>query len=423
MDTRGKNKGGIVMKADVAVIGGGPAGLAAAIAAKENGAENVLVVEREAHIGGILNQCIHSGFGLHVFGEELTGPEYAARFEDRAAELGVAFFTRTMVLGISPERRLTVVGPKTGLCTIEAGAIVLAMGCRERSAGALMLAGDRPAGVLTAGTAQRFVNIDGYMPGKEVVILGSGDIGLIMARRMTLEGAHVKMVLEIMPYSSGLKRNIVQCLDDFGIPLRLSHTVTRIHGKKRVEGVTVAAVDGKGVPVEGTEEYVPCDTLLLSVGLIPENELSRGMGVVMDAVTGGPVVDSQMQTSVEGVFACGNAVQVHDLVDNVTEEARRAGRAAALYLKDKSEKAGCFDTHAGKGVRYVIPQKLRADGQPKTLFFRVSGVFRNCATVARCGGEVIARSRKIICTPGEMESLSIAGDAVTGSVVVSVEEA
>ncbi len=411
------------MKADVAVIGGGPAGLAAAIAAKENGAENVLVVEREAHIGGILNQCIHSGFGLHVFGEELTGPEYAARFEDRAAELGVAFFTRTMVLGISPERRLTVVGPKTGLCTIEAGAIVLAMGCRERSAGALMLAGDRPAGVLTAGTAQRFVNIDGYMPGKEVVILGSGDIGLIMARRMTLEGAHVKMVLEIMPYSSGLKRNIVQCLDDFGIPLRLSHTVTRIHGKKRVEGVTVAAVDGKGVPVEGTEEYVPCDTLLLSVGLIPENELSRGMGVVMDAVTGGPVVDSQMQTSVEGVFACGNAVQVHDLVDNVTEEARRAGRAAALYLKDKSEKAGCFDTHAGKGVRYVIPQKLRADGQPKTLFFRVSGVFRNCATVARCGGEVIARSRKIICTPGEMESLSIAGDAVTGSVVVSVEEA
>jgi NADPH-dependent 2,4-dienoyl-CoA reductase/sulfur reductase-like enzyme len=410
------------MKADVAVVGAGPAGLAAAIAAKENGAESVVVIEREAHLGGILNQCIHNGFGLHVFGEELTGPEYAARFEDKALSLGITCYTQTMVLDISPSRVLTVVGPETGYCTIEAGAIVLAMGCRERSAGALMLPGDRPAGVLTAGTAQRFVNIEGYMPGKEVVILGSGDIGLIMARRMTLEGAHVKMVLELMPYSGGLNRNIVQCLDDYGIPLRLSHTVTRIHGAKRVEGVTIAAVDKKGVPVPGTEEYVACDTLLLSVGLIPENELSRGMDVKMDPVTGGPVVDSRMQTSVKGVFACGNAVQVHDLVDFVTEEATRAGTAAAQYLRDGDEPIAYSATRAGSGVRYVVPQRLRMDGDKKTLFFRVTDVFKNCATVARCGDKVIARKKRPICTPGEMESLCIANEDITDNVVVSVEE-
>lgn len=410
------------MRADVAVVGAGPAGLAAAIAAKENGAQRVVVIEREAHIGGILNQCIHNGFGLHEFREELTGPEYAARFADRAAKLGIPCLTRTMVLGISPSRALTVAGPETGLCAVEAGAVVLAMGCRERSAGALMLAGDRPAGIFTAGTAQRFVNIEGFLPGREVVILGSGDIGLIMARRMTLEGAHVNMVAELMPYSGGLKRNIVQCLDDFGIPLRLSHTVTRVHGKKRVEGVTVAAVDGKGAPVPGSEEYVACDTLLLSVGLIPENELSRGLGVGMDAVTGGPVVDSRMQTSAKGVFACGNAVQVHDLADFVTEEARRAGAAAARYLRQGGEAAACCETAAGRGVKYVVPQRLCRDGDGKTLFFRVADVFKNCETVARSGGKVIARRKRPVCAPGEMESLTVADADIAGPVTVSVEE-
>ncbi len=410
------------MKADVAIVGAGPAGLAAAIAAKENGAAHVVIIEREAHLGGILNQCIHSGFGLHVFGEELTGPEYAARFADKAQELKITCLMQTMVLNISPSRVLTVVGRDTGLCTIEAGAVVLAMGCRERSAGALMLAGDRPAGVLTAGTAQRFVNIEGYMPGKEVVILGSGDIGLIMARRMTLEGAHVKMVLELMPYSGGLKRNIVQCLDDYGIPLRLSHTVTAIHGKRRVEGVTVSAADQQGKPIKGTEEYVRCDTLLLSVGLIPENELSRGMNVVMDPVTGGPVVNSRMQTSVKGVFACGNAVQVHDLVDFVTEEAQRAGAAAAVYLNAADEPALHADTLAGSGVRYVVPQQLLRDGGEKTLFFRVSDVYKDCFTVARCGDRVVTRKKRTVCAPGEMESLCIKDEDITGSVVVSVEE-
>ncbi len=410
------------MKADVAVIGAGPAGLAAAIAAKENDAENVIVIEREAHLGGILNQCIHNGFGLHVFGEELTGPEYAARFADKAQALGITCLTQTMVLNVSPSCELSVVGPQTGLCTIEAGAVVLAMGCRERSAGALMLAGDRPAGVLTAGTAQRFVNIEGVMPGKEVVILGSGDIGLIMARRMTLEGAHVKMVLELMPYSGGLKRNIVQCLDDYGIPLRLSHTVTAVHGKQRVEGVAISAVDAKGVPIKGTDEYVACDTLLLSVGLIPENELSRGMNVAMDPVTGGPVVNSRMQTSVSGVFACGNAVQVHDLVDFVTEEAQRAGKAAADYLKTKDELAEQVNALAGNGVRYVVPQQLLKDGDNKTLFFRVADVYKNCVTVARCDGRVVARKKRTVCAPGEMESLRIEDGNITGDVTVSVEE-
>ncbi len=410
------------MKADVAVIGAGPAGLAAAIAAKENGAKNVIIIEREAHLGGILNQCIHNGFGLHVFGEELTGPEYAARFADKVQAFGITCFTQTMVLNISPMRVLTVVGPQTGLCTIAAGAVVLAMGCRERSAGALMLAGDRPAGVLTAGTAQRFVNIEGVMPGKEVVILGSGDIGLIMARRMTLEGAHVKMVLELMPYSGGLKRNIVQCLDDFCIPLKLSHTVTAVHGKQRVEGVTVSAVDAKGVPIKGTEEYVACDTLLLSVGLIPENELSRGMNVAMDPVTGGPVVNSRMQTSVSGVFACGNAVQVHDLVDFVTEEAQRAGKAAADYLKIANEPTEHVNALAGSGVKYVVPQQLLKDGDNKTLFFRVADVHKNCVTVARCGGRVIARKKRTVCAPGEMESLRVADNEITGDVTVSVED-
>jgi sarcosine oxidase subunit alpha len=410
------------MRADVVVVGAGPAGLAAAVAARENGADDVLVIDREEHLGGILRQCIHNGFGLHVFGEELTGPEYAWRFADKARALGVRFLTDTMVLDVSADRVVTAVGPETGLIAIEAGAVVLAMGCRERSAGALMIPGSRPSGVLTAGTAQRFVNIEGFMPGREVVILGSGDIGLIMARRMTLEGARVKMVLELMPYSGGLNRNIVQCLDDFGIPLRLSHTVTRLHGRKRLTGVTVAAVDAYGAPVAGTEEYVPCDTLLLSVGLIPENELSRGFGAALDAMTNGPVVDSDMQTSADGIFACGNVVQVHDLVDFVTEEAARAGRAAALYLTGRAAR-GCFAARPGQGVRYVVPQRLNDDGADKTLFFRVSGVTRGCATVARCGDRVIARKKRPICAPGEMERLEIHGADIRSDITVTVEEA
>lgn len=407
------------MRVDTAVIGAGPAGLAAAISAKENGAQIVVVIDREAHKGGILPQCIHNGFGLHIFGEELTGPEYAARFIDMAQEIGVTFMMETMVLDIDKNKVITAVGKDVGMTSIEASSIVLAMGCRERSSGALMLPGERPAGVMTAGTAQRFVNMEGYMPGKEVVILGSGDIGLIMARRMTLEGANVKMVLELMPYSGGLTRNIVQCLDDFDIPLKLSHTVTAMHGKQRLTGVTIAQVDENLDPIESTQELVSCDTLLLSVGLIPENELAIGMGVEMDSVTGGAVVDSDMQTSVDGVFACGNALQVHDLVDFVTEEARRAGAAAAQYKKTKKQ---TVDTIAGTGVRYVVPQRLVRDGKDKTLFFRATQVTRGWYTIARSGGKIIASRKRIMCAPGEMENLVVKDMDISGDVTVTIEE-
>ncbi len=380
------------MRADVVIIGAGPAGLAAAIAAKKGGASRVLVLDREARTGGILRQCIHSGFGLHSLGEELTGPEYASRYAAEAAQCGAEVWLNTMVLDISGNI-VTAINPERGMSAIEAGAIVLAMGCRERSAGALMLPGERSAGVLTAGTAQRFVNIEGYMPGREVVILGSGDIGLIMARRMTLEGARVKMVLELMPYSGGLKRNIVQCLDDFGIPLYLSYTVTKLHGKKRLTGVSVAAVDGKGA-------------------IKPET----------DPVTGGPVVDAHLQTSVPGVFACGNAVQVHDLVDFVTEEAMRAGASAAVYAQNPCALAAAqYRTLAGCGVRYIVPQRVA--GEDTALFFRSSGVYKNCATVAMCKGKVIARRKKQIVTPGEMERLDIKGADILGDITVSIEEA
>ena len=409
------------MRTDVAVIGAGPAGLSAAIAAIENGAKDVVVIDREETVGGILHQCIHNGFGLHIFGAELTGPEYAARYIDKAVSLGVKFLTGTMVLDISKDKLLTATGRETGLIGIKAGAAVLAMGCRERSSGALMIPGDRPSGVLTAGTAQRFVNIEGYMPGREVIILGSGDIGLIMARRLTLEGAKVKMVLELMPYPGGLVRNIVQCLDDFGIPMKLSYTVTSIHGRKRIEGVTIAAVGKDLKPIEGTEEYVACDTLLLSVGLIPENELSRGIGIAIDPVTSGPIVDSDMQTSCPGIFACGNAVQVHDLADNVSKEAARAGKAAVEYIRNAARKDYC-NTYAGAGVRYIVPQRLAMDGKDKTLFFRVSGVFKNCRTIAKCGGKEIAVKKRIRCTPGEMETLLIKGAKVRGDIDVSIEE-
>ncbi len=408
------------MRADVAVIGAGPGGLAAAVAAKENGAENVIIIDREPHAGGILGQCIHSGFGLHVFGEELTGPEYAARFIDKAKALSIPVLTGTMVLDVSRQKKITAVSLQSGLFVIDAKAVVLAMGCRERSAGALMIPGTRPAGVMTAGTAQRFVNIEGYMPGKQVVILGSGDIGLIMARRMTLEGAQVKMVLEIMPYSGGLKRNIVQCLDDFGIPLLLSHTVTRLHGKKRLEGVSIAKVDGK--PIPGSERFVPCDTLLLSVGLIPENEISRQTGVIMDDATGGPLVDSNMQTSIPGIFACGNALHVHDLADNVTQEAQVAGRSAARYIRQGLEVTG-FATHAGDGVRYLVPQRLCADELDKKLFFRVDGVYRDCFVTASVGGNTVYRKKRRVLTPGEMENIIISQKDLNGDITVSVEGA
>lgn len=318
---------------DIIIIGGGPAGLAAAVAAREEGCKSVLILERDNELGGILNQCIHSGFGLHTFKEELTGPEYAARFIDKVKQLKIEYKLNTMVIDISSKKQVTAMSKEEGWFTLQAKAVILAMGCRERARGALNIPGYRPAGIFTAGTAQYLVNIEGRMPGKEVVILGSGDIGLIMARRMTLEGAKVKMVVELLPYSGGLKRNIVQCLDDFGIPLKLSHTIINIDGKGRLKGVTVAQVDENRKPIRGTEEYVACDTLLLSVGLIPENELSQNAGIQINRKTSGPLVDESLKTSMDGIFACGNALHVHDLVDFVTQESELAGRNAARYVK------------------------------------------------------------------------------------------
>lgn len=392
------------------VIGGGPAGLAAAISACESGIApgDILVIERDRELGGILNQCIHAGFGLHLFGEELTGPEYAGRFVRRLYELGIDYVCDSMVIGLSEDRVVSFVSPKMGFCRMRAGAVVLAMGCRERTRGALNIPGTRPAGIFSAGTAQRFVNIEGWMPGKRVVILGSGDIGLIMARRLTLEGAQVLRVCEVMPYSGGLARNIAQCLDDFGIPLYLSHTVTEIRGRDRVESVVIAEVDENRNPIAGTEEVVECDTLLLSVGLIPENELTRGAGIEMDPVTGGAVVNQFMETSAPGVFACGNVLQVHDLVDFVTEESRRAGAAAAKSLTDGLRHGGAaIPVRAGTGVRYVVPQKLASDGDLEgvKLFFRVSGIFRDAELLLKADGEVIRSLKRRVMTPGEMENI------------------
>lgn len=395
---------------DVVVIGGGPAGLAAAVAARQAGAEDVCIIERDKRLGGILQQCIHNGFGLHIFEEELTGPEYAQRFIDMAQQWCVHSMLDTMVLDITPDRMITVVNNRDGLQAIKAGAVVLAMGCRERSRGALNIPGTRPAGIFTAGTAQRFVNMEGFMPGEQVVVLGSGDIGLIMARRLTLEGADVKMVCEIMPYSSGLKRNIVQCLDDFGIPLRMNHTVTEIHGKERVEGVTVAAVDQNRKPIAGSEEYVPCDTLLLSVGLIPENELSRSAGIQLNPITGGPVVDESMQTSIPGIFACGNVVHVNDLVDNVSTESAIAGKAAAMYASGMlDESKASIKVKAGPGVRYIVPNAInltRVD-DAVTLYFRVDNVYEGAALRVLTDKGILFNIKKKIMVPGEMQHIKL----------------
>ena len=399
-------------KYDIVIIGGGPAGLAAAISARENGIEQILILERDHELGGILNQCIHNGFGLHTFREELTGPEYAERFIRQVKELEIEYRLDTMVMQISEDKRILALNSKEGIFEIQAKAIVLAMGCRERPRGALNIPGYRPAGIFSAGTAQRLVNIEGYLPGRKVVILGSGDIGLIMARRMTLEGASVKVVAEIMPYSGGLKRNIVQCLDDYGIPLKLSHTVTQIHGRERLEAVTLAEVDSNGKPIPGTEEKIICDTLLLSVGLIPENELSRECGICLDPVTKGPAVNESLETTVAGVFACGNVLHVHDLVDYVSGEAKLAGEHAARYVKRnfglvEQQKSVGVPIYAEGGVRYSVPQMVRPDKMETDLVvrFRVAKVYKNCYVSVYYDKERVFRRKHKIMTPGEMEQV------------------
>lgn len=403
---------------DIVIIGGGPAGLAAAAAARKAGIEDILILERDGCLGGILNQCIHNGFGLHTFKEELTGPEYAARYIEMVEAEGIPYKLNTMVIDINENREVTVINREDGLTTIKAKSIILAMGCRERPRGALNIPGYRPAGIYSAGTAQRLMNIEGYSVGKEVVILGSGDIGLIMARRMTLEGATVKVVAELMPYSGGLKRNIVQCLDDYGIPLKLSHTVVDIQGKERVTGVTIAQVDENRRPIPGTEECYSCDTLLLSVGLIPENELSNNIGVKMNRITSGPDVNDRLETSAEGVFACGNVLHVHDLVDYVSEEATLAGINAAAYVKAEQEKkAGHSVTLAAEnGVRYTVPQTLDVENMEDqiTVRFRVADVYKDRFISVYYDDERVAHRKKKVLAPGEMEQVILKKDSFAG---------
>ena len=422
---------------DLIIIGGGPAGLAATISAKEQGVTNLLILERDQELGGILNQCIHNGFGLHTFKEELTGPEYAQRFIDRAAELEVPYKLQTMVLDISEdggEKTVTAMNRKDGLLVLKTKAVILAMGCRERPRGALNIPGYRPAGIYTAGTAQRLVNMEGYMPGREVVILGSGDIGLIMARRMTLEGAKVKVVAELMPYSGGLQRNIVQCLEDFHIPLKLSHTVVDIQGKERVTGVTLAEVDENRKPIPGTEEFYSCDTLLLSCGLIPENELSAKMGIKLSRVTSGAVVNESLETSVEGVFACGNVLHVHDLVDYVSEEAKRAGSHAAEYIHNWKEEAiketWELEVEPQNGIRYTVPQTIRPEHMEEklTLRFRVGAVYKDRYISVYCGSKRIFHKKKKKMAPGEMEQVTLQKSDLTAApgldkIIMKLEEA
>lgn len=421
----------MMKNADLVIIGGGPAGLAAAIEARRRGVENLLILERDSELGGILNQCIHNGFGLHTFKEELTGPEYASRFIQQAQELGIPYKLDTMVLDLAADKTVTAMNRTDGLFQLHPKAVVLAMGCRERPRGALNIPGYRPAGIFTAGTAQRLVNMEGYLPGRKVVILGSGDIGLIMARRMTLEGAEVQVVAELMPYSGGLKRNIVQCLDDYGIPLKLSHTVVDIQGKERVEGVTLARVEN-GRPVPGTEEHYDCDTLLLSCGLLPENELSRAAGVRLSPVTGGPAVNESLETSIPGVFAAGNVLHVHDLVDYVSEEAGAAGAHAAAYIQSagREAQAAALPVLCRNGVRYTVPSTVRPAcvGDKLTLRFRVDNVYQNKKIAVYLGGACIFTRRRPVLAPGEMETLQLKGDLLrqdpaAGSITVTLEEA
>ena len=406
-----------VEKVDVLIVGAGPAGMAAAIAAKEAGVDNLLVLEREANMGGILRQCIHNGFGLHRFKEELTGPEYAQRDIDKVKELGIEVRCGTTVLSIDENRFVTAVSKEKGIQLFEAGALILAMGCRERPRGALATPGTRCAGIYSAGTAQKFVNLEGYMPGKRVVILGSGDIGLIMARRMTLQGAKVLACVELMPYSSGLNRNIVQCLHDYDIPLLLSHTVIDIQGKERLTGVTVAEVDAKRQPIPGTEQHFDCDTLLLSVGLLPENELTRQADVEMSNLTSGAVVDDTLQTSKEGIFACGNVLHVHDLVDFVSAESFKAGKAAAEYVQGKKRVGTYVSVKDGEGVRGVVPQKLLipdGDAENVQIMFRPSGVYENAYIRVMDGEKELIKQKKRILTPGEMAELILKPEVVKG---------
>lgn len=417
---------------DIVIIGGGPAGLAAAVAARDHGIESILILERDRELGGILNQCIHNGFGLHTFKEELTGPEYAARYEEQVFDRGIEYKLNTMVMDISRDKVVTAMNREEGLFEIRAKAVILAMGCRERSRGALNIPGYRPAGIFSAGTAQRLVNMEGFMPGREVVILGSGDIGLIMARRMTLEGAKVKVVAELMPYSGGLKRNIVQCLNDYDIPLKLSHTVIDIRGKERLTGITLAAVDEKGKPIPGTEEDYDCDILLLSVGLIPENELSGSMGVEMNRVTSGPIVNESLETSVEGVFACGNVLHVHDLVDFVSEEAAAAGKNAARYVMEgEMDRQGHeINLKAVDGVRYTVPCTVNPQRMENTqvVRFRVGNVYKNCYIGVYFDDEQVMHRKRPVMAPGEMEEIKLEKEKLLlhpelKTITIKVEEA